>query len=324
MKNMMKALVVCALMAGTVAAQDADVSVTQEQQPATKDVVVTFEVEGKPVRVTFKNENIEVLVEGKAAKFKEKRVARNHEFVIGYDVATTNAAGAFVAEAFVRSQEKRRIIGVEVKELEEALAAQVGVKADEAMVIVRVRKDGPAAKAGLKKFDVVTAIQGQRPATLPRLRAALDKLQVGDPIVLDVVRGGKNETVRIEVGEEGPTGFEVFVAPTVVDGVVTLNPMLKSTDVVFGSKATPTTGFVQLMDATANPTFVYDPALLKAVNGFTVDSLVPGEYAIATATTGPDVAVSVAPDAAKPDQLAALEKRLARIEKLLTDLAEKK
>lgn len=283
MKNVMMMTMAVALLAGGGVAQD----------PAKKsggDVAVTFDVEGKTVDVMVIDGVVKVLVDKKAKKFT--RAKTNDLTFVTY------------------SEPKRRIIGVEVKELDEPLAAQAGIEKDEAMVIVRVEKGGPAAKAGIQKYDVVTSIQGNKPATLGRLRASLDKLQAGDPIVLDLLRAGRPRTVRVTVGEE-PTPkidylqnltFDLSLTPQQADGRVFLNPVVTTRPVYkVDESGSMQVEYVQLNDLTLTaPRYNLEASF--------ADMTKP----------------AAGTKSSQGDRLAALERRLERIEKLLTRIANKK
>ena len=52
-------------------------------------------------------------------------------------------------------------LGVTVGPLPEALRAHLGLGKDKGVMVVAVRRDGPADQAGVKKFDVLVEIDGQ-------------------------------------------------------------------------------------------------------------------------------------------------------------------
>ena len=54
--------------------------------------------------------------------------------------------------------------------------------------IYGVTDDGPAAKAGIKQYDFITAVNGERVTTRRELTTLLDKFQPGDTVTLTVVR----------------------------------------------------------------------------------------------------------------------------------------
>ena len=56
------------------------------------------------------------------------------------------------------------------------------------VVIMNVNPDTPAEKAGLKQYDFITAVNGQRVTTTRELTTILDTFQAGDTVTLTVVR----------------------------------------------------------------------------------------------------------------------------------------
>jgi hypothetical protein len=91
-------------------------------------------------------------------------------------------------------------IGVTIGRLGEALAAQVGIEENEGILIRSVERDAPAERAGLKRHDVLTEIDGRKVKGTRDLRAALEKLEEGDELPLKVRRGGRE--VKLDVRPE--------------------------------------------------------------------------------------------------------------------------
>jgi serine protease Do len=60
---------------------------------------------------------------------------------------------------------------------------------------------GPAADAGIKVGDVITAVSGRAVASADELVAAISDLRIGSSIGLDVLRDGRTSTVKVKVGE---------------------------------------------------------------------------------------------------------------------------
>jgi hypothetical protein len=96
----------------------------------------------------------------------------------------------------------RRIIGVTTSSVNDALRAQLGLQGD-AFVIESVSPDMPAARAGVKPFDIVTTIDGQ-PASSDRLREVLDGKQAGETFTLTVLRKGQSQDLAVTVEDPKP------------------------------------------------------------------------------------------------------------------------
>ena len=92
----------------------------------------------------------------------------------------------------------RAYLGVVLQDLNADLAAYFGVKTGEGVLIVKVEKDTPAEKAGLKAGDVVVQMGEKAVKDAGTVHEALADLKKGDVIAISVIRHGKKETVKAE------------------------------------------------------------------------------------------------------------------------------
>lgn len=88
-----------------------------------------------------------------------------------------------------------RRIGVSTQTLSKQLAEYFGVK-DGGVLITSVTENSPAAKAGLKAGDVITAIDGEKVTSPGDITHALSKKETGD-VSLTVVRDKNMRTVTL-------------------------------------------------------------------------------------------------------------------------------
>src|SRR5690606_27523461 len=70
---------------------------------------------------------------------------------------------------------------------------------ESASVIERVIPDLPAEKAGIQEGDLITEIDGQRPATPDKLREVLMDKKPGDTVTFTVRRQGADKTIRVRL-----------------------------------------------------------------------------------------------------------------------------
>jgi serine protease Do/serine protease DegQ len=71
----------------------------------------------------------------------------------------------------------------------------------EGAVVAEVQADSPAAQAGLRKGDVITALNGRPVRSAAELRARLGVMPVGETVELRVLRGGESRTLKPRIGE---------------------------------------------------------------------------------------------------------------------------
>ncbi len=89
----------------------------------------------------------------------------------------------------------------EVKRGRLGISMQPVVGGGDGALIAEVEPNSPAASAGLRKGDVVVALNG-RPVRAPaELRARLGVVPVGDTVEMKVQRGKETQTLKAEIGE---------------------------------------------------------------------------------------------------------------------------
>jgi membrane-associated protease RseP (regulator of RpoE activity) len=80
---------------------------------------------------------------------------------------------------------------------------RLGVTADKGVVVAGVMPDSPAEKAGLKRGDVIAAIDGKPIADPAELRHAIHQTGAGKEVALTVLRGKEKSEIRTKL-EESP------------------------------------------------------------------------------------------------------------------------
>lgn len=109
-----------------------------------------------------------------------------------------------VAEALAtRGSVKRGYLGVRTQPVEISEAARQALKREQAqgLLVLWLEEGGPAEKSGLLVGDILVAVSGQAVGDPDDLFSALNTDTVGKAIAVEVLRGGRPETVSITVGE---------------------------------------------------------------------------------------------------------------------------
>jgi len=73
-----------------------------------------------------------------------------------------------------------------------------------------VRPGSPAEHAGLRKGDIIQSFNGKPVTDVPGLRAALDTLEIGEHVNLDILRAGKTLTMLISANTQYPQEFAAW------------------------------------------------------------------------------------------------------------------
>lgn len=98
---------------------------------------------------------------------------------------------------------KRGYLGVRTQPVEVTEAGRQALKREQShgLLILWLEENGPAAASGLLVGDILVAVGGQPVGDADDLFSALNSETVGKAVAVEVLRGGRPETVTITVGE---------------------------------------------------------------------------------------------------------------------------
>ena len=99
---------------------------------------------------------------------------------------------------------ERGYLGIGIAPVDEDLAAALGLAKDRGEFVQRVEPDQAGEKAGLKRGDVVTKVNGKEVTPQQTLSYIVSNTKPGTRIPLEVVRDGKTITVQALVGTRPP------------------------------------------------------------------------------------------------------------------------
>ena len=109
-----------------------------------------------------------------------------------------------VAEALAtHGSVKRGYLGVRTQPVEIPEAARQALKREQehGLLVLWLEEGGPAEKGGLLVGDILVAVSGQAVGDPDDLFSALGSDTVGKAIAVEVLRGGRPETVNVTIGE---------------------------------------------------------------------------------------------------------------------------
>jgi S1-C subfamily serine protease len=101
-------------------------------------------------------------------------------------------------ELLAHGHARHAYLGLQPGVLTAQIAGQLGVTQN-GVVVYAVTPDGPAAKAGVRPGDVVTAVAGQNIATVEELFASLRQHQPGETVSISYMRGDERRTAQVQV-----------------------------------------------------------------------------------------------------------------------------
>lgn len=95
-----------------------------------------------------------------------------------------------------------RRIGVSTMALTKQLADYFGIAGGKGVLVTAVTDDGPAAKAGVKAGDVITAIDGEAVDSSGDVSRVINSKKEGD-VTLTIIRNKSQQTIRVTPREGG-------------------------------------------------------------------------------------------------------------------------
>ncbi|MGH1467546.1 MAG: Do family serine endopeptidase [Bdellovibrionales bacterium] len=95
----------------------------------------------------------------------------------------------------------RGFLGVEMRTMNEQIAADLGFKQTEGAIIVNVVPESAAARAKLKPYDIITKLDKEKIKTSAELAKYIGRAPIGKPVVAEVIREHKKKKVKITLGD---------------------------------------------------------------------------------------------------------------------------
>lgn len=92
-------------------------------------------------------------------------------------------------------------IGVYPADLDEAWAKELDYNGKEGSVVTQVEVGGPASRAGLQPYDIITEVDGTKIKNAQELRDKISEYDVGAKISIKIFRQGKTYEAIVTVGD---------------------------------------------------------------------------------------------------------------------------
>ena len=136
--------------------------------------------------------------------------------VVGINTAIATSSGGYQGIGFVipinrakwvarelakHNRVRRAFLGISIEDLLPKVARQLGLAARSGVLVINVRADGPAEKAGLARNDVITTFAKSRVRTPGDLQDAVEQKTIGSTQRLLVMRNGRRLELQVKMTE---------------------------------------------------------------------------------------------------------------------------
>ncbi len=121
---------------------------------------------------------------------------------IGFAVPI-NVARAVLGQLRDRGRVERGYLGIELHELDPDLARMLGLPDARGALVLDVLPDEPAAKAGLRRWDVIQSVSGQAVEDGDALVRTISALRPGTDVRLGVIRDGRAVALQARLEARG-------------------------------------------------------------------------------------------------------------------------
>ncbi|MDI6781790.1 MAG: DegQ family serine endoprotease [bacterium] len=97
-------------------------------------------------------------------------------------------------------------LGIYIQNIDETLAKHFKVDPESGVLVADVMKDSPAQKAGIKRGDIITMVNGRKILTPSDLQSEILEKEVGEKVEVTVLRDGKKDVYEIVLEEMDKDG----------------------------------------------------------------------------------------------------------------------
>lgn len=122
---------------------------------------------------------------------------------IAFDIPATTAQNV-VAELIKSGKIDRGWLGVQIQPVTKDIAESLGLSDAQGALVIQPQEDSPGLKAGIRKGDVVTAVNGEPVKDARDLAKRIGALRPGTKTDITIWRDGKSQTLQLTVGTLPP------------------------------------------------------------------------------------------------------------------------
>ena len=119
---------------------------------------------------------------------------------IGFAIPS-NMAKAVMDQLLTNGKVSRGMLGVTIQSVDADLASSLNLPAARGAIVTSVTAGGPAERAGIKRGDVVTAINNQPVIDSNSLRNHVASMKPGSTATVTVARNGRDQNLQVALSE---------------------------------------------------------------------------------------------------------------------------
>jgi serine protease Do len=122
---------------------------------------------------------------------------------IAFDIPASTAE-TVVAELIKSGKIDRGWLGVQIQPVTKDIAESLGLSDAQGALVIQPQEDSPGLKAGIKKGDVVTAVNGEPVKDARDLAKRIGAIRPGTKTAITIWRDGKSQQLELTVGTLPP------------------------------------------------------------------------------------------------------------------------
>ena len=119
---------------------------------------------------------------------------------IGFAIPS-NMAKAVMDQLLKNGKVRRGMLGVTIQSIDSDLASSLNLPAARGAIVTSVSAGGPAERAGIKRGDVITAVNNQPIVDHNALRNQVASMAPGSNVAVTVVRNGRDQNFQVALAE---------------------------------------------------------------------------------------------------------------------------
>ena len=142
---------------------------------------------------------------------------------VGFSIPSNDVKESLL-QILERGRPIRGLLGVQMRDLDPAARSALGYHGETGAAVIGVSPGSPAEVAALKPLDVIRAYNDDKILSATQLFSRIQRTRVGETVVLDVWRSGKELQLKATIAESGDVGGGGQTAPKSAPPGKTRNP----------------------------------------------------------------------------------------------------